>query len=57
MIAKASFNPGTVTNKTLTLGYDYNLSKNTDIYAIYMSDKLTSKSNGNTLATGIRLRF
>ncbi len=45
------------TNKTLTLGYDYNLSKSTDIYAVYMNDKLTGVKGGNTLAGGIRLRF
>lgn len=55
--AKADFNPAIVHNKTLTIGYDYNLSKQTDIYAIYMNDKLTGKSTGNTVAAGIRLRF
>ncbi len=52
------------TNKTLTLGYDHTLSKNTDVYAVAMNDKLagtvsnaTPKNNGNTLAIGVRLRF
>jgi predicted porin len=45
------------TNKTLTLGYDYNLSKNSDAYAVYMNDKATGLTNGNTLAGGLRLRF
>lgn len=46
-----------VTNKTLSVGYDYNLSKNTDLYGVYMSDKQTNLADGNTYAAGIRLRF
>lgn len=45
------------TSKTLTLGYDHNLSKRTDLYAIYMSDKLTGFDNGNTYAVGVRHKF
>ncbi|WP_348755556.1 porin [uncultured Aquincola sp.] len=44
-------------NKTLTLGYDHNLSKRTDLYAIYMSDKLTGFDTGNTYAIGLRHKF
>jgi len=44
-------------NKTLTLGYDYTLSKNSDLYAVYMNDRVTGLANGNTLAGGLRLRF
>lgn len=54
--AKAEFGT-TVSNKTLTVGYDYNLSKNTDVYAIVMNDKVTSASTGNSIAAGIRLRY
>jgi predicted porin len=43
--------------KDLTLGYDHFLSKRTDVYAIYMYDKLTNKSVGNTFAFGIRHVF
>ncbi len=43
-------------NVILTAGYDYYLSKNTDVYAVYMNDK-AKNSTGNTLAAGIRLRF
>ena len=49
--------PTSSTRKTLSLGYDYNLSKSTDIYAVYMNEKVTSVSAGNTFAGGIRLRF
>ncbi len=55
--AKAEQPAGDTTNKTLTLGYDYFLSKSTDVYAVYLHDRLTGASNGNTLALGIRVRF
>jgi predicted porin len=55
--AKADFGISDRTNKTLTLGYDYNLSKNTDVYAVYMNDKITAVDAGNSIAAGIRLRF
>ena len=42
---------------TVSLGYDYNLSKRTDIYAVYMSDKLSGLSAGNNTSVGIRHRF
>lgn len=48
---------GDKTNKTLTLGYDYNLSKRTDVYAIYMQDKVTGLDTGDTYAVGIRHKF
>jgi predicted porin len=44
-------------NKTLTLGYDYNLSKSTDVYAVLMNDKFTGATTGTTYAAGIRLKF
>ncbi|MDD2714095.1 MAG: porin, partial [Simplicispira sp.] len=37
--------------------YDYNLSKRTDVYAMYMNDKITSQTNGNSFGVGIRHRF
>ena len=46
-----------VTNKTVTVGYDYNLSKNTDVYAVFLSDKATAVKTGNTVAAGVRLKF
>jgi len=45
------------TNKTLTLGYDYTMSKLTDVYAVYMNDKVSRLANANTLAAGVRVRF
>jgi predicted porin len=46
-----------VVNKTLTAGYDYNLSKNTDVYAVVVNDKATALSAGNSVAAGLRVRF
>ncbi|HJV62691.1 MAG TPA: porin [Albitalea sp.] len=48
---------GDTTNKTLSVGYDYNLSKNTDAYAVFMNDKVRGLASGNSLAAGVRLRF
>ncbi len=45
------------TSKTISLGYDYNLSKRTDVYAVYVSDKFTNLKSGNTFAVGIRHNF
>jgi len=42
---------------TGSIGYDYNLSKRTDLYAIYMSDKVTSFDRTNSFGLGIRHRF
>ncbi len=50
--------PGTsATRNTASLGYDYNLSKRTDVYAIYMNDRVTSLSSGNSFGVGIRHKF
>lgn len=57
--------------KTATVGYDYNLSKSTDVYLNYMHERATVGTtavvgvsppsgiagSGNTVAAGIRLRF
>jgi predicted porin len=43
--------------KSWALGYDYPLSKRTDVYAAYLSDKLSGQSNGDTLGVGIRAKF
>jgi predicted porin len=49
--------PTTSTRKTFSAGYDYNLSKSTDVYAVLMNDKATGLASGNTVAAGVRLRF
>ena len=44
--------------RTASIGYDYNLSKSTDVYAVYMNERASYVSpTGNTVAAGIRLRF
>lgn len=45
------------TSKIMTLGYDYPMSKRTNVYAIYLSDKFTGLSSGTTYAVGMRHRF
>jgi predicted porin len=45
------------TRRTVTVGYDYNLSKSTDVYAMAMHDSITSFSSGNSFGLGVRKRF
>jgi predicted porin len=42
---------------TVSLGYDHSLSKRTDVYAVYMSDKIEGLATGNTFAVGIKHKF
>ncbi len=46
-----------VTDRTYSLGYDYFLSKGTDIYVAALYEKVTSLSSGSTIAGGVRFRF
>lgn len=43
--------------QTLSLGYDHDLSKRTDLYAVVVSDKVTALTRGTGFAVGIRHRF
>lgn len=45
------------TRQTASLGYDYPLSKRTDLYAVYMYDHFAGMSSGETAGVGIRARF
>jgi len=45
------------TNTALTVGYDHNLSKSTDLYAMFMTERVSGLNRGNSLAAGMRLRF
>lgn len=45
------------TRNTASLGYDYNLSKRTDLYAVYMNDRVTNQNSGNSFGVGIRHSF
>lgn len=48
---------GGAKRETLTLGYDYNLSKRTDVYAMLMQDKITALTSGTSFGVGVRHRF
>ena len=45
------------TRRTWALGYDYPLSKRTDLYAAYMNDQISGLSTGQTLGAGMRAKF
>ncbi|MEB0140784.1 MULTISPECIES: porin [unclassified Undibacterium] len=42
---------------TFSAGYDYPLSKRTDVYAVAMSDKISSADRATSVALGIRHKF
>ncbi|MFX1716164.1 porin [Paraburkholderia sp. A1RO-5L] len=42
---------------TAALGYDYPLSKRTDVYAAWRYDTMSRVSSGNSLGAGIRMKF
>jgi predicted porin len=48
---------GDVVSTMATGGYDYFLSKRTDIYAVVMFDKLTNTSHGSSYAVGLKHTF
>ena len=47
---KTSAPNGDLLRRTFSLGYDYFLSKNTDIYAVVMNERVTALSSANTVA-------
>lgn len=51
--------PGTadVRRTTASIGYDYRLSKRTDVYAIYSNDKRSDTGSAGSTAVGIRHTF
>lgn len=54
--ARTHVDPGN-TRRTTTVGYDYFLSKSTDVYAMAMRDAISGTNSGNSLGLGIRKRF
>jgi predicted porin len=46
-----------IVRNTASLGYDYFLSKRTDVYSIVSYDKLTDTDSGVSFGAGIRHRF
>lgn len=45
------------TDQTISLAYDYNFSKNTDVYVAALNERVTSLTSGRSVATGLRVRF
>ena len=45
------------TSRIYSIGYDYFVSRNTDIYLAAMYDKAYQLSSGNSVAGGVRFRF
>jgi len=45
------------TNRIYSIGYDYYVSRNTDIYLAAMYEKAYQLSSGNSIAGGVRFRF
>ena len=45
------------TRSTFTIGYDYYLSKSTDLYAMVMNDRITNFSSGTSIGLGMRKQF
>lgn len=45
------------TNRIYSIGYDYYVSKNTDIYVAAMYEKVYQLSSGSSIAGGVRFRF
>lgn len=46
-----------VSRKTFTVGYDYFLSKRTDLYVMAMNDRITHQTTGTSFGVGVRHRF
>lgn len=44
-------------HKTLSVGYDHYLSKNSDIYGAFVLDRAQGVASGRSLAAGMRVRF
>ena len=58
MMQWGQINPkqGSKTN-TVSLGYDFNVSKRTDLYAVALNDKVSGLATGHGVSVGIRTRF
>jgi len=56
--AHTRYDNGTITAyNEYAVGYDYNLSKKTDVYATVGRTNVSGLSQGQTLGAGIRVRF
>lgn len=58
ILASYAKTDGVVDHKTFSLGYDYDLSKRTDVYTMYMNDQAAAYADTvNSFSVGIRHRF
>lgn len=58
LLAYANSNPTAGnTRQTFTAGYDHQLSKRTDVYAMVLNDRIETLSSGTSFAVGVRHRF
>jgi predicted porin len=58
ILASYAKTDGVVDHKTFSLGYDYDMSKRTDIYTMYMNDQAAAYVDTvNSFSVGIRHRF
>lgn len=44
-------------NEVLSLGYDYTLSKRTDVYGVFMNERQSTLTSGQSFAVGIKHNF
>ena len=56
-VAQSKNNGLDQTRRTITVGYDYLLSKRTDVYANLLHDRITDTKSGTSYAVGVRHRF
>jgi predicted porin len=54
---KRSAGTAEVKRNTTTIGYDYAMSKRTDLYGMVMNDRITGFDSGNSFGVGIRHSF
>ncbi len=54
--ARTKVDPGN-TRRTSSVGYDYNFSKSTDVYAMLMRDSISNFASGTSWGVGVRKRF
>jgi predicted porin len=57
MTRKAPSGAQNTTRNTGAIAYDYFLSKRTDVYVVYMADKLSRNALGNTFGVGVQHKF
>lgn len=46
-----------IRRNTVSVGYDYYLSKRTDMYAVAMLDRITDQQSGSSFGVGVRHKF